>query len=115
MEPVKAVVKAMELGPGLPLLLPGGWAGLVKTEENADADGGGRVGQIEQRDHPVAGEHPSPHHAQNEGGTGVVAEGQQALGLRLGAHAVLVEADGRLGSHRVAADEAQAKAGRRPR
>ena len=30
----------MELGPGLPLLPPGGWAGLVKTEENADADGG---------------------------------------------------------------------------
>lgn len=49
---------------------------------------------------PATGEHPSPHHAQNEGGTRVVAEGQQALGLRLGAHAVLVEADGRLGSHR---------------
>ena len=101
----------VELGPGLPLLPPGGWAGLVKTEENADADGGGRVGQIEQHSHPATGEHPSPHHAQNEGGTRVVAEGQQALGLRLGAHAVLVEADGRLGSHRVAADEAQGESG----
>ena len=49
------------------------------------------MGQVEQHAHLAAGKDPSPHHAQNKGGAGIVAEGEQPLGLGLGTHALLVE------------------------
>ena len=67
------------------------------------------MSQIEQHAHPAAGEHPGAHHAEDEGGTGVIAEGEQPFGLRLGTHPRLVEADGRFGPYGIASDEAQGK------
>ena len=49
------------------------------------------MGQVEQHAHLAAGKDPRPHHAQNKGGAGIVAEGEQPLGLGLGTHALLVE------------------------
>ena len=47
--------------------------------------------QIEEQPQSPAAEDPGPHNPKDEGGAGVVAEGQQPLRLRLGALAVLVE------------------------
>ena len=69
------------------------------------------MGQIEQQARRSAAEHPGPHHPQNEGGAGVVAEGQQPLGLGAGALSALIQGDGGAGPHRVAPDEAQSHGG----
>ncbi len=92
-EPVKAAGKrgGLKLGPGGSRPPPGPPARAVETEQQPHQQRGGGVGQVEQHPHPAAAEHPRPHHPQDEGGAGVVAEGQQALRLRLGAQAVLVE------------------------
>ena len=66
--------------------------------------------QVEEQPQGPAAEDPGPHHPKDEGGTGVVAVGQQPLRLRLGALAALVEGDGRPGPHRIAPHKAQARA-----
>ena len=74
-------------GPPLPAFpLP-----LVEAEEKPHTHRGGGVGQVEEETHPAAGKDTGSHHAQDEGGPGVVAEGQQPLRLCLGAHALLIE------------------------
>ena len=67
--------------------------------------------QVEEQPQGPAAEDPGPHHPKDEGGTGVVAEGQQPLRLRLGALAALVEGDGRPGPHRIAPHKAQGQGG----
>ena len=67
--------------------------------------------QGEEDAHPAAGEYARPHYAQNKGRAGVVAEGKEALSLGLGAHPLLVEAQGRPGPYGVAAHKAQDKGG----
>ena len=65
------------------------------------------MGQVEQQPHPAVPKDARAHHAQNEGGAGVVAEGEQPFRLRFGAQALLVELKGGPGAYRIAADEAQ--------
>ncbi len=105
-------------GGGKPLRLElGGHPGLaaffappVKSEKQPHTDGCGGVRQGEEDAHPAAGEYARPHYAQNKGRAGVVAEGKEALSLGLGAHPLLVEAQGRPGPYGVAAHKARTKA-----
>ena len=69
------------------------------------------MSQIEDQSRPSAAEYPGPHHAQDKGGTAVVAESQQPLRLRPGTLAALVQVNGGPGTHGVAPDDAQSQGG----
>jgi hypothetical protein len=79
-------------GGGEPLCLEGGsgtsltrFPGAVKAKDQPHDAGGSHVGEIKQDADPPALEHPRAYYPQDKGGTGIVAEGQQPLGLRPGA------------------------------
>ena len=63
--------------------------------------------EIEHESRSAAAKDPSAHHSQNKGRTAVVAEGQHSFRLRFGALAILIQADGCSGPHRVAAHKPQ--------
>ena len=69
------------------------------------------MAQIEGYPRFSAAEHPGPHSPQNEGRPAVVAEGQQPLGLSLGALPLLIELDGGAGPHGIAPHKAQGQGG----
>ena len=62
----------------------------VEAEQYPHQQGGGYMGQIKQQACRSAAEYSGSHYPQDEGRTGVVAEGQQPLGLGAGALSVLV-------------------------
>ena len=87
------------------------FSGLVKAEHQPHAHRRQGVGQVEKHPHRAAGKDPRAHHSQDEGGAGIVAEGQQPLRLGAGTHPLFIEADGGLGPHRVAPHKAQGEGG----
>lgn len=79
----------------------------VEAEEETHQEGGEDVDQVEKDTQGEVGKQSQSHHAENKGGTGVVAKRQKALGLAPGALPAAIEGDGSTRPHRVAADESQ--------
>ena len=64
------------------------------------------MGQIEQQPNPTGAKHTRSHHAQNEGGSRIVAEGQQPFRLSPSTLPLLVKLEGGAGSHGVSPHKA---------
>ena len=79
----------------------------VEPKEQAREERGNTVGGVEQQANLAAAKDASSHHSQDEGGPGVVAEGQEPLGLCLGTQTLAVQLQGGFGPQGVAAHKAQ--------
>ena len=83
----------------------------VKTKEQPYAEGSGGVGEIEQESRLPAGKHADTHHAEDEGGAGIVAESEHPLRLGFGAKSLFVESEGGSGTGGIATNEAKGEGG----
>ena len=79
----------------------------VEAKDQSHTERGCGVDQAQQQPYPAVGKDAGPHHTQDKGRAGIVAEGQQPLTLRLGALAVFIEGQSGPGTHGIPAHKAK--------